>query len=107
MYIKLISTISHFLRKRSDLELVFGRIPILGTHNLGMQIQERQKKKANVLHKNKNLPHVILFSQLNIESEHINTVNKTKTYHRTLIFSCFPQYLDKKSRRIRLTLNLA
>ena len=48
------------------------------------------------MHKNKKLPYVTLFSQLNIESEHINTVNKTKNYYSTLIFSCFPQYLDKK-----------
>ena len=46
----------------------------------------------------KNCHLLTLFSKLNIESEHINEVNKTKNYHSILIFLCFHQSLDKKSR---------
>ena len=46
----------------------------------------------------KKLPSVTLFSKLHIKSEHINAVNRTKTYHSTLIFPSFRQYLDKKVR---------
>ena len=59
---------------------------------------EGRKRKTNILHKNEKLFSVILFSRLSIKSKHINTVNRTKNYHITLIFSCFDQYLDKKSR---------
>ena len=62
---------------------------------MGAQNQERWGKKTNILHKNKKLPSVTLFSKLNVESEHINAVNRTKS-HSTLIFLCFRQYLDKK-----------
>ena len=34
---------------------------------------------------------------LNIESEQINAVNKTKNYHSIVIISCFRQYLDVPS----------
>ena len=60
------------------------------------KFKEGRKRKSNVLQKNKKLPSVTLFSRLNIESEHINAVNRTKNYHSTLIFLCFRQYLDKK-----------
>ena len=33
---------------------------------------------------------------LNIESQHINAVNRQKHYHSTLILLCFRQDLDKK-----------
>ena len=42
------------------------------------KFKKDRKRKTNVLHKNKKLPSVNLFSKLNIESEHINTVNRTK-----------------------------
>ena len=48
------------------------------------------------MHNNKKLTSATLFSKLNIESEHINAVNRTKTHHSTLIFLCFHQFLDKK-----------
>ena len=48
------------------------------------------------MRKNKKLPSVTLFSKLNIESEHINTLNTTKNYQSTLICLCFHQWLDKK-----------
>ena len=64
--------------------------------NLGTQIQRRYKKKS--WEKNKKLPSVTLFSRLNIEFEHINTINRTKNYYSTLIFLCFRQYLQKKVR---------
>ena len=59
------------------------------------QIQERYKKK-NFLHKNKKLQSLALYSKLNKESWHINTVNRTKNYHSTLILLCLCQYLYKK-----------
>ena len=42
------------------------------------------------------LPSVTLLSMLNIESKHINAVNRKKHYHSTLILLCFCQDLDKK-----------
>ena len=48
------------------------------------------------MHNNKKLTFATLFSKLNIESEHINTVNRTKNHHSTVIFLCFHQFLDKK-----------
>ena len=36
------------------------------------------KRKTNVLHKNKKLLSVTLSKNLNIQSEHINTVNREK-----------------------------
>ena len=41
------------------------------------------------MHKNKKISSATLFSKVNIESEHINTKNRTKNYHSTLIFLCF------------------
>ena len=41
------------------------------------------------------MPPVTLFGKLNIESEHINAVNRTKNYHSTLIFLCFRPYFIK------------
>ena len=69
-------------------------IPILGTPNLAVKIQERYKKtkilyknkRTNILYKNKRLPPVTLLSKLNIESEHNNAVSKRKNHNITLIF---------------------
>ena len=47
------------------------------------------------MRKNKKLPSVTFLKELNIESEHINTVNRKKTF-TTLIFLCFCQYFDEK-----------
>ena len=53
-----------------------------------------RKRKTNALHKNKKLPSVTYSSKLNIEPEHINTVNRTKNYHSTQFLS-FCQYIGK------------
>ena len=67
---------------------------------LAPKFKKGRTRKTNVLHKNEQLPSITLFSKLNLESEHINAVNRTKIYHSTLIFLCFRQYLDKKSRNM-------
>ena len=51
--------------------------------------------KSDVLHENKKLQSITLFSKLNIESEHLNTVKRMKNI-LLLIFLCFCQFLDKK-----------
>lgn len=66
--------------------------PNLGRPNLG----KVEKEKLMFCMKRK-LPSVNLFSSWNIESEHINTVNRIKNYHSTLIFLRFRRHLDKKS----------
>ena len=40
----------------------------------------------------------MLNCKLNIESKHINTVNRTKKYNSTIMFLCSCQYLDKNVR---------
>ena len=57
-----------------------------------------RKKKTNFLYDNKKLPSVTLFSKLNIESEDIITVNRTKKLSEYLICLYFHQCLDKKVR---------
>ena len=52
-------------------------------------MKKGRERKTKVLHK--------LSSKLNVESEHINVVNRKKTIVIVLlIFLCFHQYLDKK-----------
>ena len=62
---------------------------------MGTKFNKGKKRKTKVLHKNKKLQSVTLFSKLNVKSEHINTVNRTKN-HKIIIFLCFRQYFDKK-----------
>ena len=59
------------------------------------EFKKGRKRKTNVFYKNKKLSFVTLFSKINIESEHIITVNRTKNYLNALIFLCFCQYLDE------------
>ena len=66
-------------------------IPILGTADLGAQIQERLKKD-----KNEKLLPATRFSKFSNESEHINAVTRTKKTSQYSILLCFPKYLDKK-----------
>ena len=40
--------------------------------------EKGKKRKTSVLHKNKKLSSVTLFTKLNIESEHINAINRLK-----------------------------
>ena len=74
------------------------------------KFKKARTRKTNVLHKNKKLPSLTLFSQFNIELEHINAVNRTKNNHSTLIFLCFlscPQSKKKKNaRRCQLGANM-
>ena len=80
---------------RTDVRLVFRdyiETPNLGRPNLG----KVEKEKLMFCMKRK-LPSVTLFSSWNIESEHINAVNRIKNYHSTLIFLRFRRHLDKKS----------
>ena len=66
---------------------------------MGAQIQEKWEKtktKTFSIKIKKYYLYVILFSKLNIESEHFNAVNRTKSYHSTLIFLCLRQYLEKR-----------
>ena len=72
------------------------------------KFKKARTRKTNVLHKNKKLPSLTLFSKFNIELEHINAVNRTKNNHSTLIFLCFlscPQ--SKKKKKMPLDANLA
>ena len=54
-----------------------------------------RKRKINALHKNKKVSSVTYSSKLNIEPEHINTVNRTNNYHSTQFLS-FCQCIGKK-----------
>ena len=56
------------------------------------EFKKRRKRITNVLRKNKKLPSVTLFSKMNIESEHMNAISRTKNCHGTLIF-LFPSIL--------------
>ena len=49
------------------------------------KLKKDRKRKPKILNENKKLPSVTLASKLNIESEHINAVNRTKNYHGALI----------------------
>ena len=92
----LVYVITHHISgwPRADLRLVY---QFWGHLIWVPKFKEGRKRETNVLHKNEKLPSVILFSRLSIKSKlHINTVNRTKIYHVTLIFSCFHQYFDKK-----------
>ena len=60
---------------------------------MGTQTQEGEKRLTICIKIKKA---VNLFSKLNIESKHINAVNRIKHYHNTLIILYFCQYLDKK-----------
>ena len=60
------------------------------------KFKKGRKRKSNFLHEIEKLPSLTLFSKLNIESELINAVNRTKNYHITLVFPCFRQYFNKK-----------
>ena len=50
------------------------------------------------MHKNKKLPSVTLFRKLNIESEHLNAVHRTKNYHSTLVSVVFSTLSNIKSQ---------
>ena len=52
-----------------------------------------RKRKTNFFHKNKKLPYVTFFSKLNIESEHITTVNRTKKLSEYSNLFMFPSML--------------
>ena len=56
----------------ADLELTWGHLI------WAPKFKKVRKRKTNFLRKNKKLPSVTLFSKLNIESEHIHRVNRTK-----------------------------
>ena len=59
-----------FTLRGADLELTQGWHTDFGTHYLGVQNQEKgRERKTNILHKNKKLLSVTLFSKLNVESE--------------------------------------
>ena len=83
---------------RADLTLVD---QFLGHLIWPPKFKKGRKRKTSVLHKN-NLLYATLFSKLNIESEHINTVNWTQNYHSTLIFLSFCQYLDTEFEQVVL-----
>ena len=50
----------------------------LGNRTWEPKFNKGRKTKTNVFYKNKKLPSVTHFGKLNIESEHINTLNITK-----------------------------
>ena len=75
---------------RTDLRSVYG---FWGHLIWASRLKKGIKRKTNVLHGNKKLLSVTLFSKLIIESEHINTVNRAKNYRSTLKFFMFPSSL--------------
>ena len=80
------------------LELTCGQYTNFGDTLFGQpNLRKIEKDKPAFCTKIKNCHlYITLFSTMNIESEHINVVNRTINYQRTLILLCFCQYLDKK-----------
>ena len=76
----------------ADLELTWGHLI------WAPKFKKVRKRKTNFLRKNKKLPSVTLFSKLNIESEHIHTVNRTKILSEYSHLFMSPSMLRLKSR---------
>ena len=63
------------------LEMIWGWYTDFGDTLFWCPNSRKVEKEKQVLHKNKKLPPVTLFWKLNIKSEQINKVSKTKNCH--------------------------
>lgn len=70
---------SLLLNSVADIELIWDQYTDFGHTWFGCPNSRKVEKETKVLHKIKKLPSATLCTKLNIESEYIKTVNRTKS----------------------------